>query len=240
MQTTETIYPAGTNDRFAASFEHLHLLKHPFYQAWMAGTLSRETLIDYAEQYYFHVDRFPRYIGAIHSHCENAEQRRELLENLNDEEGRTHGVPHPDLWLQFAEGMGASRTEVVMIEPRTAIRRVTATFFGLARASYAEGLGALYAYESQVPEIADSKITGLKCRYGVHDERTLEFFSVHSEADKAHRASILKMLETLSPAEQELACAAAKQAAQALWDFLSDVQAVSMPTGGSGAIACAT
>ena len=34
----------------------LHLLSHPFYQAWMKGDLSRETLRDYAAQYYTHVD----------------------------------------------------------------------------------------------------------------------------------------------------------------------------------------
>ena len=29
-----------------------HLLQHPFYQKWMAGELSMETLREYAEQYY--------------------------------------------------------------------------------------------------------------------------------------------------------------------------------------------
>lgn len=62
---------------FAAALNNRHLLKHPFYQAWMAGTLSPATLQDYAEQYYFHVDRFPRfprYLNALHLHCEDALQ----------------------------------------------------------------------------------------------------------------------------------------------------------------------
>jgi pyrroloquinoline-quinone synthase len=40
-----------------ALIEEYHLLKHPFYQAWTKGTLSREALQLYAEQYYQHVQR---------------------------------------------------------------------------------------------------------------------------------------------------------------------------------------
>jgi len=214
-------------DIIAATINERHLLKHPFYQAWMAGTLSRETLRDYAAQYFHHVDRFPRYIGAIHSFCENAADRVKLLENLDDEEGRAHGTPHPDLWLQFAEGMGVSRDQVRATVPRAAIQKVTDTFFALARSSYAEGLGALYAYESQVPEVATSKIEGLKNRYGIHDAKTLEFFTVHEAADVEHRAVIGEMLEKLPVEQKALARAAAEKAATALWDFLSDVQTCS-------------
>ena len=35
-------------------------------------------------------------------------------------------------------------------------------FFSQARSSYAEGLASLYTYERQIPEIAETKIQGLK------------------------------------------------------------------------------
>ena len=35
-------------------------------------------------------------------------------------------------------------------------------FFAQARSSYAEGLASLYTYERQIPEIAETKIQGLK------------------------------------------------------------------------------
>jgi pyrroloquinoline-quinone synthase len=212
-------------DSFSAAFAHLHLLSHPFYQAWMAGTLPREVLPDYAAQYYHHVDRFPRYLSAIHSHCEDAEQRRQLLENLNDEEGVGYPASHPDLWLQFAEGVGAPRAQVLATEPRAAIRAVADTFFELSRSSFHEGLGALFAYESQVPEIAASKIEGLRSRYGVTDAKTLEFFEVHRTADVEHRAEILAMLESLPEAQKAEARAACEKAAGSLWNFLSEVYA---------------
>jgi pyrroloquinoline-quinone synthase len=210
-------------DSFSAAIAPRHLLHHPFYQAWMKGEVSRATLRDYAKQYYSHVAAFPRYLSAIHSACPDEQQRRVLLENLNDEEGLTFGVSHPELWLRFAEGLGATRTDTAAAAPRAAVARVVATFFRLCRSSYAEGLGALYAYESQVPEVAESKLTGLKEMYGIRDERTLEFFEVHRHADKEHRAAILNILESLSELEKAAAQRAAREAADALWDFLTEV-----------------
>src|SRR3984957_8208821 len=99
-------------DSFSESFSQFHLLGHPFYRAWMEGSLPRSVLSNYSRQYYFHVDRFPRYLSALHSQCENSQHRKVILENLNDEEGTGFGVSHPELWLQFAEGLGVSREEV--------------------------------------------------------------------------------------------------------------------------------
>ena len=212
-------------ENLKAAVDELHLLKHPFYQDWMAGRLTRAQLRDYAEQYYFHVDRFPRYLSALHSQIECPVERREILENLNDEEGVTYGTSHPDLWLQFAEGLGLDRDQVKSADVRPAIRNVAETFFTLARKSAHEGLGAIYAYESQVPEIAHSKIEGLKANYEIHDERTLSFFSVHEQADVAHRESIAKLIAALPSEQREEAVLAARKAARALWDFLSDVHA---------------
>src|SRR5438046_234446 len=86
-----------------------HLLKHPFYLAWTRGELSREALADYARQYYHHVTAFPTYLSAVHANCEDQNTRKQLLNNLIDEEA---GSPnHPELWLQFAEGLGVSQND---------------------------------------------------------------------------------------------------------------------------------
>jgi pyrroloquinoline-quinone synthase len=208
---------------FAQALAPLHLLKHPFYQDWMAGTLSRETLKDYAGQYFTHVKAFPRYISAIHSRCESEAARKMLLENLNDEEGLSHGVSHPELWMRFAEGMGVERSKAYVTEPRAAIQAVVDTFFGFAQSSFHEGLGALYAYESQIPEIAQSKISGLIEHYQVSDARTLQFFEVHKTADIYHREAIEKIIDALPEKEKQEALAAAGKTARMLWQFLTDV-----------------
>src|SRR5436853_6768093 len=87
-----------------------HVLQHSFYLAWARGELSREALADYARQYYHHVAAFPTYLSAVHAHCDDQPTRRQLLSNLIDEEA---GSPnHPELWLQFAEGLGVSKADI--------------------------------------------------------------------------------------------------------------------------------
>ena len=204
----------------------LFLLKHPFYQAWVDGKLNLSTLKDYAEQYYHHVAAFPQYLEQAAKICVNSEARTVLEENLADENGEGYGTPHPELWLQFAEGVGASRTNVFDARLRSGITKVVQTFTDLSKASFAQSLGALYAYESQVPEIAESKINGLRAHYGINDAKTLSFFEVHRVADVEHRQRLLKVIETLPELERKQAEQAAAKACQALWDFLTDVQIV--------------
>src|SRR5436309_2064049 len=98
------------SERLKAVIDERHLLKHPFYQAWSEGRLSQETLRRYAAQYYAQVEAFPRFVSSVHSRCPEIAARKVLLENLVDEE--IHGTDHPALWMQFAEGLGASRAEV--------------------------------------------------------------------------------------------------------------------------------
>ena len=42
------------------------LLKHPFYQAWSAGELTRKDLKFYAQQYFHQVSEFPTYLTSLH------------------------------------------------------------------------------------------------------------------------------------------------------------------------------
>jgi hypothetical protein len=56
--------------------EERHPLKHPFYQAWTASTLSMQALRDYAGQYCHHVAAFPTYVSAVHSQTDDLTIRR--------------------------------------------------------------------------------------------------------------------------------------------------------------------
>jgi pyrroloquinoline-quinone synthase len=209
--------------KLEAALEAHLLLNHPFYQDWMKGVLSKETLQNYTVQYYPHVSAFPRFVSAIHSRCENEASRKALFQNLSEEEGAEGRDDHPELWLQFAEGLGVKRSRVKEAPKGTEALRLVDTFFELCHASYAEGLGALMAYESQVPAIAEAKIHGLKSFYGIEDERTLRFFEVHRTADQLHSETCLELVGKLPEDEQEKAFAASQRAAGALWDFLTEV-----------------
>ena len=199
--------------------DKFHLLKHPFYQIyWNEGKLTREIIKDYAEQYYQHVKAFPRYISATHSICEDIEKRRILLENLQDEENKDGD--HPKLWKNFAKALGADESiENVKLDVFT--KKMIENFFRQARKSYAEGLASLYTYERQIPEIAETKIQGLKKFYGVTSKEGLEFFEAHKSADVIHRAECEKLLDDLSKSEQKKAEKASLMTAEHLWNFLS-------------------
>ena len=204
--------------------DEYHLLKHPFYQIfWNEGKLTREIIKDYAEQYYQHVKAFPRYISATHSICEDIEKRKILLENLQDEEHPSGD--HPKLWKQFANAMGSDIKKIDEIKPDWFTKDMIDNFFTQARSSYAEGLASLYTYERQIPEIAETKIDGLKKFYGVSTKEGLEFFEAHKSADVVHRAECEKLLDSLSEEEQKKAKKASMLTARYLWNFLSGMTA---------------
>jgi len=200
------------------------LLCHSFYKAWAAGQLTRDDLRQYASDYYHHVAAFPTYLSALHSSLADGETRRAVLRNLRDEE--IDGVAHSDMWLDFAEGYGASRDEIN--EPIAEIRELIQNFRRIAReGSTAEALAAFYAYESQVPRVAKEKARGLSEMYGA-DAKTRAYFTVHTCADVEHSQVWLDLLNReleRDPSQREAALNAADQAAHWLWRALDGVEA---------------
>lgn len=207
-----------------AQVQSRHLLTHPFYRAWERGELSPAALADYARQYYRHVAAFPTYLSAVHANTEDLSVRRRILDNLIDEEA---GSPnHPELWLQFARRLGVSSHDAQTSEPWAETRGLIETFRSICRnGSPAEGLAALYAYESQIPAVSESKIAGLRAHYGfAADDAGCRYFQVHIEADREHAAVERALLEALlGEADGPRACAAAGRVLDALWEMLSGV-----------------
>jgi pyrroloquinoline-quinone synthase len=87
----------------------------------------------------------------------------------------------------------------------------------------AEAVAALYAYEAQVPEIATTKIEGLRKFYGVNSPRGLAYFTVHEEADRMHRAAWRAWLEEHAEGDEDEILATTHQALNALWGALDAV-----------------
>jgi pyrroloquinoline-quinone synthase len=200
-----------------------HLLTHPFYLAWTRGELSKAALTDYAQQYYHHVAAFPTYLSAVHANCDDQATRKELLKNLIDEEA---GSPnHPELWLKFAEGLDVSRDQVQQSEKQPETANLIGTFRSVCgEQSTAEGLAALYAYESQIPAVCESKIDGLKKHYGFADPEHYRYFSVHIEADCEHAANERAMLSShLNNKTTDSVYQSVQRVLDALWEMLSGV-----------------
>ncbi|HVO82094.1 MAG TPA: iron-containing redox enzyme family protein [Terriglobales bacterium] len=208
------------------------LLCHPFYKAWAAGELTRDDLRDYARDYYHHVEAFPTYLAELGIRLENGELRRAVLANMCDEEGAEDlfgepAKPHSELWLDFAEGMGAGR-DLHGHQPLAEIADLMKFFHGVAGSGTPEeALAAFYAYESQVPRVAQEKARGLQQLYGAN-EKTRGYFTLHSTADVYHsqvwRQQLAKRLEA-NPQAAEQALAAGEAAARALWHALDGIEA---------------
>jgi pyrroloquinoline-quinone synthase len=207
------------------------LLCHPFYKAWATGELTREDLRAYAQDYYHHVEAFPSYLAAFAVRLDEGELRRAVLANMCDEKGtggtsNSDSVAHSELWLDFAEGMGSTR-KLGGHAPMPEIRQLTAHFQRVSsEASPEEALAAFYAYESQVPRVAQEKERGLREMYGAND-KTCGYFTLHATADIYHSRVWRNQLEkrmTANPETAEAALDAAENAAKMLYRALDGIE----------------
>jgi pyrroloquinoline-quinone synthase len=224
MNTTEFFQQLDTR------ISKYDLLCHPFYKAWSAGRLTREDLREYAQDYYHHVEAFPSYLAALGMRLEDGDLRRAVLANMCDEKGvdsANNAVPHSDLWLDFAEGMGSSRN-LEWHDPVPEVRQLIRYFHRVASEGLPEeALAAFYAYESQVPRVAVEKERGLREMYAA-DDKTCGYFSLHAEADVHHARVWRGLLEKRiaeHPEAADAALDAAENASRMLWQALDGINA---------------
>ena len=210
-------------EKIDAAIADKNLLKHPFYQDWQAGKLSRESLQLYAAQYYRHVEAFPQHLRVLAARADES-LKPVVMENLAEEENPAR--PHPKLWRDFAVALGVSEDVVTSSPSLPGTQHVVQKFREIcANRSVAEAVAALYAYEAQVPEIATTKIDGLKKFYGITEPKGLAYFEVHEEADKEHRAAWRQWLEANAKGNEAEILKSTNEALDALWGALSAVHA---------------
>ena len=217
-------------DRIDQMVQERSLLKHPFYESWNKGELPLDSLREYANQYYHFESAYPTFLSGVHHRCTDREIRQLLLSNLWDEE---HGDEnHVELWLRFCDALDLNRDGVIKSSPSDATRQLIDTYHELTTSSsVSAGVTALYAFESQVPEVAKTKIVGLKKHYGIDNPEAISFFEVHRTLDIEHAEAERAMVQTLtsvtSGVESGQAASDATEAAdtstKALWNFLDGV-----------------
>jgi pyrroloquinoline-quinone synthase len=208
-------------NKIDAAIAEKSLLKHPFYQEWQAGTLSRASLQLYAAQYYRHVEAFPKHLRVLAARTEGS-LRAIVQENLAEEENPAGS--HPKLWRDFAAAVGVNEDDIAYCPSLPGTQAVVQTFREICGdRPVTEAVAALYAYEAQVPEIATTKMDGLKKFYGIDSPEGLAYFAVHEEADKAHRAAWRGWLEEHANGNEEEILATTNEALDALWGALDAV-----------------
>ncbi len=191
-----------------------HLLAHPFYRRWEAGTLSEGELAAYAEQYR-HIEReLPVTLAAIATALPEGRARELVEANLADELGTPE--PHAELFESFAEAAGAA--------PEAPATPSTAALLALVRVAAANdpaaALAMVAAYEVQAADIAGSKSDGLRRHYGFDEDGT-RFWEVHRTQEVDHAGWSLEALSELG-ADPDAVQAAATVSADSWWLFLSE------------------
>lgn len=193
------------------------LLDHPFYVRWQAGELSLAELGGYAEQYRYFESSLPSLLRDLLDRLGDTAAADLVRRNLADEEGVP--APHVELFADFAMAAGAADD----VDATDATRRLIGTYHELIAAGAAEGLAAVVAYEMQAPEIAASKASGLRARYGL-DSRATRFWDVHATMDRDHSDWSIDALACLG-APAATVVSAARRSLDAWWAFLDEREA---------------
>jgi pyrroloquinoline-quinone synthase len=177
------------------------VLKHPFYERWERGELSREELAFYAGEYRHAV------VGVAHAAAVagDAEHAREEAE-------------HVALWDQFAAAVEAPLDR----EPTPETAECAVAWTPDERF---QALAVLYAVESAQPAISQTKLAGLVDHYGFDgDDSAAEYFRLHAERDLEHAGAAREALAEAPAARQAELAAVAERALEANWLLLDGVE----------------
>lgn len=163
---------------------------HPLWHAIAAGKISRPGLQLFAQQFFLQVREFPRAVSALHANCPFADERIKLAESVYEEEtGRISGcnLPHPELFLLFARGLGMARESLVDAEPLAGTAALIDWFeLSSKQRSFIEGAAAInLAAEGQVPGAFGPFARALEKHYGLTTD-DVAFWDVHEIADRDH------------------------------------------------------
>jgi len=194
---------SNSSDRLDQIVADHSLLRHPFYVAWSMGELPVAALKDYAREY-------GAFVATISDGWRAA--GNEAVAAVEEH--------HALVWdSTFADSLGTAITEPQVEE--------VAALVALAGEMFSDpvtALGALYAFESQQPFTAQSKLEGLRQHYTELPAAAREYFRLH-EADYGEPAILAHRINALEPADGARAEDACRRMSQALYQALTGIYA---------------
>ena len=180
------------------------VLKHPFYERWECGELTRDELAVYAGEYRHAV------VALAHAAAASGDAVHAR------EEGE-----HVALWDEFAAAVDAPLDRA----PTTETSDCVAAWSPDERF---RALAVLYAIESAQPAISRTKLAGLAAHYGFDaDDPAAAYFRLHAELDVEHARAAREALADAPPARTAELAAAAERALEANWRLLDGVERAS-------------
>ena len=177
------------------------VLKHPFYERWECGELTREELAFYAGEY--------RYAVVALAHAAAAS---------GDAEHAHEEAQHVALWDEFAAAVDAPLD-------RTPTPETSECADAWSPDERFRALAVLYAIESAQPAISRTKLEGLAEHYGFDaDDPASAYFRLHAELDIEHARAAREALADAPPARAAELATAAERALEANWRLLDGVE----------------
>ncbi len=221
--------------------ELLQIMESKVHWAWPSftdGVVSKERLnIHFEQEYEVYIRDFPVFIGRGFIQCPVPEVRRELAENLFEEEtgGLVAGMPHPELFLRYPRGLGydLSRFENVELLPnairyREYLDRATLDMGWAVSATvstiFIEGTpyerGEVDVAAEKRPEKPLSEHPLVK-HYGLEEE-DLALTKAHREVEGEHRGAAWKIVKDYVPASERAEVIAVMKEVCHLWKAYRD------------------
>jgi len=203
-----------------------HSGMHPFSQAWADGKLSKEQLIGWCKQHYYYIETVGQMFGMMYVRTPDTDARLFILDNLVGEE--LHGTRHPDLLIQFAESLGATRQEIIEADlngeilPSTRAMRAWTLELANFRPLYEAAAGIMIGLEGQLPTMYPKYVKALKETIGSTDE-ALKFFYVHIEGDEEHADNGIQIVARYAdtPEKRRAAVATVRASAEVRYAYVS-------------------
>ncbi len=191
----------------------LEVMERKVHWAWplfTSGKVNKERLhLHFEQEYATYVRDFPVMVGWAYVQCPVAAVRRELAENLFEEEtgGLVAGRPHPELFLEYPRGLGMdlSRFEHVELLPAArayrevlddctqrrgwAVASAVATLF-VEGTAYERGEVDEDAPKRPLPPLEEHPLV---LHYGLPLE-ALKLTKAHRQVEGEHRKSAWKII----------------------------------------------
>jgi len=214
---------------------------HWAWPSFTKGKVPREKLhLHFEQEYATYVRDFPVLVGWAYVQCPIAEVRRDLAENLYEEEtgGMIAGKPHPDLFLEYPRGLGMdlSRFEHIELLPAArAFRDVldehtqrhgwsqaaAVTTIFLEGTDHERGELDASAPKRPAPPLEQHPLV---VHYGLPLD-ALALTKAHRRVEGSHRAAAWRMLLDHVPAGEHAGVIAAMERTLAAWSGYRDAVA---------------
>lgn len=228
-------------DRNQFREELLQVMEGKEHWAWSSfttGVVAADRLhVHFEQEYATYVRDFPVMVGRAYVQCPIAEVRRELAENLYEEEtgGIAAGRPHPELFLEYPRGLGMDLARFDAVELLPGAQRYRALLDehtldqGWATAAATTTLfieGTRYERGELEPGAAKRPETPLQqhplvVHYGLPLEG-LALTRAHRLVEGGHRTAAWRSVLDHTPADERAVVVARMRACLAAWQSYRD------------------